>query len=116
MIMDITGETLRGHTDAIILSILKNGDNYGYNINMLIEKVSNGAMKLTEATLYTSFKRLESNAYILSYWKDGLNGTKRKYYTITDSGRSFLIEQIESYFKAREILNYFYGGANEKEN
>lgn len=102
----LTGDLLRGHTDAIILSLLKKEDNYGYNLNVLIEEISNGNFILTEATMYTSLKRLEKNNYIISYWKDGIN-TKRKYYSITETGIKYLDEHILSWYNARKIINKF---------
>ena len=49
--MNLTGDFLRGHTDAVILAILALGDNYEYRINQTIDEVSKGS-SLTEATLY----------------------------------------------------------------
>lgn len=109
--MSLSGDLLRGHTDAIILSILNRGDNYGYSINSLISDESDGEFKLTEATLYTSFKRLESSGLIESYWQDGDHGVRRKYYSITKKGLDYLSEHIASYYKTQEILKKFLGGS-----
>lgn len=102
----LTGDLLRGHTDAIILSLLKNKDSYGYELNTLITEMSNANFTLTEATMYTTLKRLEKNNYITSYWQDGIN-TKRKYYSITEEGINYLLNHIRSWQDARKILNKF---------
>lgn len=107
--MNLTGDFLRGHTDAVILAILAQGDNYGYRINQTIDEVSKGEFKLTEATLYTSFKRLESAGYIISYWQE-VDMRKRKYYSITELGLKYLEDHTQGYFKMRNILDQFYGG------
>ncbi len=57
--MSISADTLRGHTDTIILAQLLRGDNYGYEINKNIQQLTQGEYGLKEATLYTAFKRLE---------------------------------------------------------
>ena len=85
--MPIIADTLRGHTDAIILTQLIRGDNYGYEINKNIQARTNGACSFKEATLYTAFKRLEEQGYIASYWGDSGAGARRRYYTITPDGR-----------------------------
>lgn len=110
--MELTGDILRGHTDAIILSILSESDNYGYQINLEIAKRSDEDFMLTEATLYTTFKRLETDELILSYWKDGLY-VKRKYYSITPKGREYLKILSQQWEKTKIIIDKFIG---EKKN
>ena len=68
--MSIAGDLIRGHTDAIILARLLHGDSYGYEINKIISSLSSGRFELKEATLYTAFRRLEEQGYIISYWGD----------------------------------------------
>lgn len=109
----LTGEFLRGHTDAIILSLLKNNDSYGYEININISNISNEEFSLTEATMYTTLKRLEKNGYIISYWKDGIN-TKRKYYSITETGIQYLESYISNWHNANNMINKFLEDKNEK--
>ena len=69
--MSISADTLRGHTDTIILAQLLRGDNYGYEINKNIQQLTQGEYGLKEATLYTAFKRLEQSGLIASYWAAG---------------------------------------------
>ena len=85
--MSIAGDPIRGHTDAIILARLIRGDSYGYEINKTISTLSSGRFELKEATLYTAFKRLEDAGFIASYWGNSGAGARRRYYTITPSGR-----------------------------
>jgi DNA-binding PadR family transcriptional regulator len=106
--MNVSGDILRGHTDAIILAILKEGDNYGYQINLEISNRSNGLFMLSEATLYTAFKRLLQDNLITSYWKDGLY-VKRKFYSITDSGLKYLEDQMTSWNSTKTIIDRFIG-------
>ena len=40
--MSIAGDLIRGHTDAIILARLLQGDSYGYEINKTISTLSGG--------------------------------------------------------------------------
>jgi PadR family transcriptional regulator PadR len=114
--VDLTGDLLRGHTDAILLSILQTQDSYGYEINQRIFKQSNQLFSLTEATLYTSFKRLEKDGYIVSYWKDGINQVPRKYYSITVLGQDYLKKHIDSFHKATAVIQTFLGGKDGKED
>ena len=85
--MSIASDLIRGHTDTIILAKLMSGDNYGYEINKSIQQKTEGKYELKEATLYTAFRRLEQAGSILSYWGDEQTGARRRYYSITESGR-----------------------------
>lgn len=103
--MELTGDLLRGHTDMILLAILNRGDSYGYEINKQIEEASEGTFILTEATLYTTFKRLAAKGYITSYWQRSESGKKRKYYTITPSGGVMLEKQISAWRHAKAVID-----------
>jgi PadR family transcriptional regulator PadR len=98
-------EMLRGYTDTIILAQLAIRDSYGYEINKKVVEATNGALELKEATLYTTFRRLESGGYIVSYWGDENTGARRRYYSITESGRELLKENIEDFYKVNQIIN-----------
>lgn len=82
----ISPDLLRGHTDTIILAVLLRGDSYGYEIYKNILERTGDKFELKEATLYSSFKRLEADNCITSYWGDETQGGRRKYYKITQFG------------------------------
>lgn len=84
----ISSDLLRGHTDTIVLGILLTGDSYGYEIYKKIIDKSAGLYELKEATLYASFRRLEAEGKLSSYWGDETLGGRRKYYRITPQGES----------------------------
>ncbi len=105
--MELTGDLLRGHTDMILLAILNRADAYGYEMNKQIEIASSGEFVLTEATLYTSFKRLEIKGWVRSYWKESESGKKRKYYAITDLGKAMLSQQVKAWKHAKKVIDSF---------
>ncbi len=84
----ISSDLLRGHTDTIVLGILMEGDNYGYGIYKRIIEKSDKLYEIKEATLYSSFRRLEKSGSISSYWGDETQGGRRKYYRITTLGKN----------------------------
>ncbi len=103
--MSIAGDLIRGHTDAIILARLLQGDSYGYEINKNISTLSDGRFELKEATLYTAFKRLEELGHIISYWGDSGAGARRRYYTITPAGRVFCRQLLAEWAETKEIMD-----------
>ena len=102
--MSIASDMVRGHTDTIILSLLRSGDSYGYKINKSIVELTSGKYELKEATLYTAFKRLEESGCISSYWGDEESGARRRYYTITNHGREIYEKQLCEWKETREII------------
>lgn len=103
--MSIAGDLIRGHTDAIILARLLQSDSYGYEINKTISTLSSGRFELKEATLYTAFKRLEEQDLIASYWGDSGVGARRRYYTITPSGRDACYRLLSEWQETKDIMN-----------
>ena len=95
--MDI--QLKRGLLDVCVLATIKNEDSYGYKIIKDLKP----CIELSESTLYTILKRLES-ANMLTVHTAEHGGRLRKYYHITDSG----IRRIEE-FKAewREIMSIY---------
>ena len=80
-------------------------DSYGYEINKVISTLSSGRFELKEATLYTAFKRLEEQGYIVSYWGDSGAGARRRYYTITAAGRSACRLLAAEWEETKEIMD-----------
>lgn len=82
----LSSDLLRGHTDTIVLGILLHKDRYGFEIYNTILERTGEKYELKETTLYSSYKRLEKEGYVTSYWGDETQGARRKYYHITKKG------------------------------
>ena len=103
--MRISADVLRGYTDVILLRRLANGDGYGYRINREVQRISEGALALKEATLYTAFRRMEEAGLIRSYWGNEEAGARRRYYSLTENGLKRLREEEENWTETRKILD-----------
>ncbi|HZG81483.1 MAG TPA: PadR family transcriptional regulator [Brevibacillus sp.] len=101
----ISSDLIRGHIDTIILRILCEGDNYGYEIIKAILRISEGQYELKEPSLYTSLKRLEGQKLISSYWGDESQGGRRKYYQVTPLGREAYVQSLEAWKVARDLID-----------
>ena len=104
-----SSEILRGYTDTIILAQLAGGDSYGYVISKNVQEISRGELQLKEATLYTTFRRLESAGVIESYWGNENAGARRRYYHLTDAGRALYEENLADWRKYRAIISALFG-------
>lgn len=101
----LSADLLRGHTDTIVLRLLTDGDKYGYEITKLVFDNSDQLYELKEATLYSSLKRLEKDGFITSYWGDESQGGRRKYYSVTASGRDLYHDNKRNWEYAKQIID-----------
>ena len=95
--MDI--QLKRGLLDVCVLAAIRSEDSYGYKII----KDMKPFLKLSESTLYTILKRLET-AKMLTVRTAEHDGRLRKYYHITDEGLK-RIDEFKSDWK--EILSIY---------
>ncbi len=98
-------DIIRGCTDTIILAQLAGKDSYGYEINKTVQELSDGQLELKEATLYTTFRRLETLGQIVSYWGDETTGARRRYYGITDEGKRVYFENLTDWKSAKNTID-----------
>lgn len=103
----ISSDIIRGYNDTIILSILLEGDSYGYEISKKIRAITNDQYIIKETTLYSAFNRLGKNGYIVSYQGDETFGKKRTYYKITDDGISYYKQKCEEWAVTKDVINKF---------
>ena len=103
--MSMTSDMLRGHTEAIILAHLLEQDSYGYQINKDILEKTNNLYELKEATLYSAFRRLEQEGLITSYWGNEGSGARRRYYAITDEGKTAYDRQKTEWKQTKTIID-----------
>lgn len=103
--MSITSDIIRGHTETIILAHLIKKDSYGYEINKSIKEKTLNEYELKEATMYCAFRRLEGNGLITSYWGDETSGARRRYYRITEAGKTTYEKLKLDWTKSKEIID-----------
>ena len=89
----------RGLLDVCVLAAIKDTESYGYKII----KDMKPYLEMSESTLYTILKRLET-ARMLTVRSAEHNGRLRKYYQITDVGRRRLEEFKEEW---KEIVSIY---------
>ncbi len=77
---------IAGSTALMLLSLLKEGDCYGYEIIRRIRERSGDAFRFREGTLYPVLHKMEQDGLLSSYRSEAENGKTRTYYRITDKG------------------------------
>ncbi|HUP38653.1 MAG TPA: PadR family transcriptional regulator [Vicinamibacterales bacterium] len=86
----IERELKRGSLELIVLHLLASGEAYGYEIVSKLTAETNGALEVTDGTLYPVLYRLERAGSVTVRWETPERGVPRKYYRLTDTGRDEL--------------------------
>ena len=98
-------ELLKGSSESLLLCLIAGQPMYGYQIIKELEKKSQGYFQFKEGKLYPALHRLEKSGLIAGSWEMLENGRKRRYYYITEKGRSLLDEKITQW---QDFLNAMY--------
>jgi len=93
----IRGQLLKGTTTLLVLTVLRDGELYGYAIAQRIRDRSGGALVPSEGSLYPTLHALESAGALVASWRDGDRGPRRRYYKITSGGLGMLAEHAQEW-------------------
>lgn len=93
-------QMLKGLLEGCILKIISKDETYGYEI---CEKLIRfGFKEVTEGSVYPILIRLEKKKLIFSIMKPSPLGPMRKYYYITDEGKTELMEFVTTWTEMKE--------------
>ena len=87
----------KGSADLLILALVDEQALHGYEIARRIDERSDGTLHFTLASLYATLYRLEERGWIRGRWVERAGQRRRRYYRITESGRSVLAAQREEW-------------------
>ena len=93
----------------IMLSLLAEGDMYGYQIIHRVQELSGGQIQWATSKLYPLLHRLEHEALVEAYWQPSESGPKRKYYRLTPQGLKALEASKRDWKVIHAILTQLWG-------
>ncbi len=96
---------MSGSTPLLVLSLLADGDKYGYQMVEELARRSDDTFQLKEGTLYPLLHTLEKQKLVSSYTMTTDRGRERKYYRLTDEGRRQLVSKTEEWKLFSEKVN-----------
>ncbi len=107
---DLSRELMAATTKPILLSILSQGENYGYEIIRLVHCLSEGKLEWSDGLIYPVLHRLEEQKLISSRWVRQENQKMRKYYRLTKTGQAELCKEKEQWAKANVLMQQLLNG------
>ena len=96
--------------DICVLSVLLREDSYGYKIIKDLQPY----VTISESTLYPILRRLETAACVTVYSTEHI-GRLRKYYHITDNGRTKISEFLDEWQGMMDIYKFIKKEMTENE-
>lgn len=100
----IRKELVAASAEPLILSLLENGESYGYAIIREVKARSESQLQWTDGMLYPVLHRMERKGWIKSRWGESETGRKRKYYSLKEEGRKAHKRQREQWLKVHSVL------------
>lgn len=92
----------KGVLEYCILSVLKDQDAY---VAEILETLKDAKLLVVEGTIYPLLTRLK-NAGLLTYrWEESTGGPPRKYYSLTETGKTFLLELSKTWNELQTAVN-----------
>jgi PadR family transcriptional regulator PadR len=107
--MKLTKDLVAASAVPLILSILDEGESYGYAIIQRVRELSGGEIEWTDGMLYPVLHRLEGQGCIRARWGASESGRKRKYYALDHLGREALRDQKEQWLIVQAALARLWG-------
>ena len=104
-------ELIKGTLSLIILSLLGRRAMYGYEIVATVKQETDGVLQWKAGSLYPSLHKLEKDGLIRGEWQGEPDTRQRKYYHITEAGRSALGEKKESWSQLTTAITQLMGNS-----
>lgn len=98
-------ELVAASTVPLVLSVLAEGDNYGYALIQRVRELSEGNIEWTEGMLYPVLHWMEERQLVQSDWREADTGRKRKYYRLRPEGRRALARERQQWTCVHNTLN-----------
>jgi len=100
----LSRELVAASTVPLVLSVLTEGESYGYELIRRVRELSGGQIEWTEGMLYPVLHWMEREHMIESEWRESESGRKRKYYRIRREGRKNLQAEKQQWTTVHSTL------------
>ena len=97
-------ELVAASARPLLLSILAEGESYGYALAQRARQLSQEQVQWTDGMLYPVLHRLEDEDLITSEWRESETGRERKYYRLTRDGHRALKKEKDQWLAAHNTL------------
>ena len=97
-------DLLQGTLDMLIMRTLAGGPTHGWGISQRIQEISRDVLQVNQGSLYPGLHRLEQQGWIRSKWGTSENNRRAKFYSLTDTGQTQLVEEEENWERLSDAV------------
>lgn len=101
-IVPMNSQFNKGIIEMCVLSLVNKRDYYGYE---LVEAISEH-IDISEGTIYPILRRLTLEKYFKTYLQESSEGPPRKYYQITELGKSETLKLLKDWEQFVKNVNH----------
>jgi PadR family transcriptional regulator, regulatory protein PadR len=102
----------KGVLELCALALLTKKNRYGYQ---LVNEISKNVL-ISEGTIYPLLRRLKNEGYVTTYLEESAGGAPRKYYKLSEKGRSMAEELEKDWYDFVEKVNNLLEGKSNDSN
>jgi PadR family transcriptional regulator len=95
----------RGTLQYCVLALLAGEERYGFDLVRALAQVD--GMVTSEGTIYPLLSRLRRDGLVESTWRESSEGPPRRYYRVTETGRTALDGFMREWSRFRDGVDYF---------
>ena len=85
----------KGVLELCVLSLLRKGDRYGYEISEYLSQ----RIDIADGTVYPLLRKLKADGLVTTYLQEESGGPPRKYYSLTSLGREAYEKERAEYLQ-----------------
>ncbi|MFK5584227.1 PadR family transcriptional regulator [Serinicoccus sp. LYQ131] len=93
----------RGVLEYCVLALLVDEERYGYD---LVVELSAAGLLASEGTIYPLLSRLRKDELVSTIWRESPAGPSRRYYALTDQGRTALADFTRSWSTFKHSVDH----------
>ncbi|RZA07305.1 MAG: PadR family transcriptional regulator [Proteobacteria bacterium] len=100
-------ELSAGTVSLALLAVLYKTEEpmYGYLIAKQLERIGEGVLSGKQSALYPVLRNLEGSGLLESFVEPSMSGPPRRYYRITEAGRTTLREWVAAWRATRDSVD-----------
>jgi PadR family transcriptional regulator, regulatory protein PadR len=102
---------LQGTLDLLILKTLVLGACHGQGVARAIQRQSEEVFFIEHGSLYLALQRLEDKEWISAEWGLSENNRKARFYSLTPTGRTQLVEKTSEWQRLTRAMGLILGNS-----
>ena len=93
----------KGALEYCVLALLRDGERYGFELVRTLSDAD--GLMISEGTIYPLLSRLRRDELVSTSWQESEAGPPRRYYQLTDTGRSALKDFSAEWIRFRNAVD-----------